>query len=48
MEPAEKAIYDAMQEIEKLPPHVQLTQAVEMLTHAKNMVSDYIDFVEKK
>lgn len=43
MSPAEKAIYDAMQEVEKMPADVRLTDAVELLQQAKNKVSDYVD-----
>lgn len=41
--PAEKAIYDAMQEVEKLPADVRLTEAVILLTKAKDLVSDFVD-----
>lgn len=40
---AEKAIYDAMQEVEKLSADIRLTQAVTLLSQAKDKVSDYID-----
>lgn len=45
-EPAEKAIYDAVQEIEKLGADERLTNAVIKLAEARELVSDYID--EKK
>jgi hypothetical protein len=45
-EAAEKAIYDAMQEVEKLGADERLTNAVVKLSEAKDLVSDYID--EKK
>lgn len=45
-EPAEKAIYDAMQEVEKIGADERLTNAVVKLQEAKELVSDYID--EKK
>jgi hypothetical protein len=41
--PAEKAIYDAMQEVEKLPADVKLTEAVTLLGKAKDLVSDFVD-----
>lgn len=41
--PAEKAIYDAMQEVEKLPADVRLTEAVSLLAKAKDLVSDFVD-----
>lgn len=41
--PAEKAIYDAMQEVEKLPSDVKLTEAVTLLAKAKDLVSDFVD-----
>lgn len=41
--PAEKAIYDAMQEVEKIGADVRLTEAVILLSQAKNKVADYID-----
>lgn len=41
--PAELAIYNAMQEIEKMPADVKLTEAVILLSKAKILVSDFID-----
>lgn len=41
--PAEKAIYDAMQEVEKMDADVRLTEAVVLLEQAQNKVADYID-----
>lgn len=41
--PAEKAIYNAMLEVEKMPPSVHLTDAVVLLEQAKNKVADFID-----
>ena len=41
--PVEKAIYDAMQEVEKLPADIRLTDAVNLLSQAKDKVSDYVD-----
>lgn len=41
--PAEKAIYDAMQEVEKLPADVKLTEVVTLLAKAKDLVSDFVD-----
>lgn len=45
-EAAEKIIYDAIQEVEKLGADERLTNAVVKLSEAKELVSDYID--EKK
>lgn len=45
-EPAEKAIYDAAQEVEKLGADERLTKAVIKLAEARELVADYID--EKK
>lgn len=41
--PAELAIYNAMQEVEKMPADVKLTEVVILLAKAKNLVSDYVD-----
>lgn len=46
MTPAEKAIYDAIQEVEKAGAHPLLTEAVIMLGTAKQMVSDFVDGVK--
>ena len=48
--PAEKAIYDAAQEVEKKAPDVRLTDAVKLLHLAREKVADYVDGVvsEKK
>ena len=43
---AELAIYNAMQEVEKLPASEKLTDAVVLLSNAKNKVADFIDGVE--
>jgi len=40
---AEKAIFDAIQEIEKLPPSPILTDAIVLLSKSKDLVSDYVD-----
>lgn len=40
---AEKYIYDAMQEVEKLPADAKLTEAVTLLAKAKDLVSDFVD-----
>lgn len=42
-EAAEKIIYDAIQEVEKLGADVRLTNAVVKLSEAKELVSDFID-----
>lgn len=41
--PAEKAIYNAMQEVEAMPADERLTDAVELLQEAHNKVADYVD-----
>ena len=41
--PAEKAIYDAMQEVEKMPPDTRLTEAVVLLYKAREKVADFVD-----
>lgn len=43
MMPSELAIYNAMQEVEKLPPDAKLTEAITLLSQAKDLVSDFID-----
>jgi hypothetical protein len=43
MTPAELAIWNAMQEVEKLPADIRLTDAVNLLKDAQNKVSDYVD-----
>ena len=41
--PAEKIIYDSIQEVEKLGCDVKLTEAVNLLSEARNLVSDFED-----
>lgn len=41
--PVEKSIFDAGQMIEELGADVRLTEAINLLWKAKNLVSDYID-----
>jgi len=41
--PAELAIYNAMQEVEKVGADVRLTDCVIMLSKAKDLLSDYVD-----
>lgn len=43
MTPAELAIYNAIQEVEKVGADPLLTDAVILLTQAKEKVADYID-----
>lgn len=43
MKPAEKAIQNAVWEVEKIGADVTLTEAVILLQKAKNLVSDFID-----
>lgn len=45
---AELAIYNAMQEIEKMPADVKLTEAVMLLAKAKEIVSDFVDSQEEQ
>lgn len=42
-EPSELAIFNAMQEVEKIGADVRLTKAVTLLSEAKELVSDFID-----
>lgn len=46
--PAEKAIYDAMQAVEKMPADLRLTQAVILLSKAQECVADFLDGVIKE
>jgi hypothetical protein len=48
MKPSEKAIYEAMQEVEKVGAHTLLTEAVILLQKAKDKVSDYFDQYEQQ
>lgn len=41
--PAEKAIYLAIVEVEKLGANPGLTKAVQLLVEAKGLISDYIN-----
>lgn len=41
--PAEKAIHDAVQKIEEIGADVRLTDAINLLWKAKDLVSDFID-----
>jgi ABC-type taurine transport system ATPase subunit len=41
--PAELAIHNAMQQVEKMDAHVLLTDAVVLLNQAKEKVADFID-----
>jgi hypothetical protein len=43
MTPAEKAIYDASLEVEKVGADERLTKAVVLLSEARNLVADYVD-----
>jgi hypothetical protein len=44
--PAELAIYNAMQEVEKAGADLRLTQASTLLSRAKDFVSDFVDGVK--
>jgi len=41
--PAELAIHNAMQEVEKIGADVKLTEAITLLSKAKDLVADFID-----
>lgn len=41
--PAERAIYEASLEVEKMPAHVRLTDAVVLLSQARDAVADFVD-----
>lgn len=41
--PAEKAIHDAIQEVEEVGADPKLTDVVIMLVKAKDLLSDYVD-----
>ena len=43
---AEKAIYDAVGEVENLQADVRLTEATVLLEQARNKVADYVDNVK--
>ena len=43
--PAEKAIYEAVQAVEALPPDERLTNAVILLGRARDLVADFVDGV---
>lgn len=43
MTPAELAIFEAIQAVEKLPPDVRLTEAVVFLSKATDRVADFVD-----
>jgi hypothetical protein len=43
MTPAEKAIYEAINEVERIGADVKLTNAVIKLQEAKELVADFID-----
>ncbi len=45
---AEKSIYDAIQEVEKVGADVRLTEAVILLSKARDLVADFIDNIEIK
>jgi hypothetical protein len=47
-EKSEMAIYDAIQEVEKLGADEKLTEAVTLLSKARDLVSDYIDNQNKQ
>lgn len=46
--PAEKAIYDAVQEVEKVGADPLLTDAVVLLQQARDKVADYVDAAEPR
>lgn len=46
MAPAEKAIHEAMQEVEKVGADIRLTNAIVKLGEAKELVADFIDGIQ--
>jgi hypothetical protein len=46
--PAETAILDAMRAVEAMPPDERLTDAVVLLSRAKDCVADYVDGVPRR
>jgi vacuolar-type H+-ATPase subunit B/Vma2 len=44
--PAEVAIFNAMQEVEKAGADVRLTKAGMLLSQAKNLIADYIEGID--
>ena len=46
MTPAEIAIFNAMQEVEKIGADLKLTEAVVLLAKAKDCVADFVDNIE--
>jgi hypothetical protein len=44
--PAELAIYNAMEEVEKAGADKRLTDALNLLAQAKNLIADYIEGIE--
>jgi hypothetical protein len=45
MHPVERAIFDATQLVEEMPADTRLTDAVNLLSAARNKVADFIDDV---
>jgi len=45
--PAERAIYEAIQAVEALPPDVRLTDAVILLGQAQTKVADFVDGISQ-
>lgn len=43
MTPAELSIYNATQEVEKIGADVRLTEAIVLLTKARELVADFVD-----
>ena len=41
--PAELAIYKAMEEVEEIGADVRLTDAINKLNEARNLVADFVD-----
>lgn len=46
--PAETAILDATAAVEAMPPDERLTDAVVLLSRAKDCVADYVDGVPRR
>lgn len=44
--PAELSIFNAIQEVEKAGCDVRLTDAINLLSKARDLVADYVDSIE--
>ena len=46
--PAEKAIYDAFVEVEKVWADIRLTEVVTLLSQARELLADFIEWIPRK